>query len=179
LGLQIPCCAWLDHVSLDLAPSENGNDFSTRLRDVRPTLLFLRQLRVLCVTIPGPGFTLEGRRTDDGDPDMLSLERIPNGKKEVEIYILVRHVAQTPVGEPGREDVKESEIVLAFPVTENQEPVMKQQEVHAFLPLRCYGFKVYFLFWTQTCAEKCHGKFIIQADFMTSASREDVLADKS
>jgi hypothetical protein len=28
------------------------------------------------------------------------------------------------------------------------------------------------------CAEKCHGKFVIQADFMTSASREDVLADK-
>jgi len=76
---------------------------------------------------------------------MLSLERIRNGTRDVERYILVRHIAQTPVGEPGREDVKESEIVLAFPVTENQEPVTKQQEVHAFLPLRCYGFKVCFL----------------------------------
>lgn len=162
---------------LHLAPSENGNDLSIQLRDVRPTLLlFLRQLRVLCVTIPG--VTLEVRRTDDGDRDMVSLERILNGTREVETYILVRHMAQTPVEEPGREDVKESEIVLAFPVTENQEPVTKQQEVHAFLPLRCYGFKVCILVWIQTCAETCYGKFIIQADFMTSASREDVLADK-
>jgi hypothetical protein len=179
LGSRYPAVRGWTMFHLHLAPSENGNDLSTRLRDVRPTLLlFLRQLRVLRITIPGSGFTLEVRRTEDGDPDMLSLERILNGKRDVERYILVKHTAQTPVGEPGREDVKESEIVLAFPVTENQEPVMKQQEVHAFLPLRSYGFKVCYLVWTQTCAEKCHGKFIIQADFMTSASREDVLADK-
>ena len=162
---------------MHLAPSENGNDLSTQLRDVRPTLLlFLRQLRVLSITIPR--ITLEVRRTDDGDRDMVSLERILNGTRDVERYILVRHIAQTPVEEPGREGVKESEIVLAFPVTDNQEPVTKQQEIHAFLPLRCYGFKVYLLVWIQTRAEKCFGKFIIQADFMTSASREDVLADK-
>jgi hypothetical protein len=76
---------------------------------------------------------------------MVSLERILNGTRDVERYILVRHIAQTPVEEPGREGVEESEIVLAFPVTENQEPVMKQQDVHAFLPLRCYGFKVWLL----------------------------------
>ena len=88
------------------------------------------------------------RRTDDGDRDMVSLERILNGTRDMERYILVRHTAQMPVGEPGREGVKESEIVLAFPVTENQDPVTKQQDVHAFLPLRCYGFKVCFLVWT-------------------------------
>jgi hypothetical protein len=177
LGSRYPAVRGWTTFHLHLAPSENGDDLSTQLRDVRPTLLlFLRQLRVLCITIPG--VTLEVRRTYDGDRDMISLERILNGTRDVERYILVRHIAQTPVGEPGREDVKESEIVLAFPVTEDQEPVTKQQEVHAFLPLRCYGFKVCFFVWTQTCAEKCYGKFIIQADFMTSASREDVLADK-
>jgi hypothetical protein len=177
LGSRYPAVRGWTTFHLHLAPSENGNDLSTQLRDVRPTLLlFLRQLRAFCITIPG--VTLEVRRTDDGDRDMVSLERIVNGTRDLERYILVRHIAQTPFGEPGREDVKESEIVLAFPVTENQDPVTKQQEVHAFLPLRCYGFKVCFLVWTQTCAEKCHGKFIIQADFMTSASREDVLADK-
>lgn len=160
LGSRYPAVRGWTTFHLHLAPSENGNDLSTQLRDVRPTLLlFLRQLRILCITIPG--VTLEVRRTDDGDRDMVSLERIVNGTRDVERYILVRHIAQTPFGEPGREDVKESEIVLAFPVTKNQEPVTMQQDVHAFLPLRCYGFK-----------------FIIQGDFMTSASREDVLADK-
>jgi hypothetical protein len=78
---------------------------------------------------------------------MVTLERTQNGARDVERYVLVRHLAQTPVEEPGREDVKESEIVLAFPVTETQEPVTRQQEVHAFLPLRCYGFKVCFTIW--------------------------------
>ncbi len=178
LGSRYPAVRGWTTFHLHLAPSENGSDLSTQLRDVRPTLLlFLRQLRILRIVIPG-AVTLEVRRTDDDDRDTISLERILNGARDVERYILVRHLAQTPVGEPGREDVKESEIVLAFPVSENQEPVMKQQEVHAFLPLRCYGFKVCFLVWRQICAEKRYGKFIIQADFITSASREDVLADK-
>jgi hypothetical protein len=129
---------------LHLASSENGNDLSEQLRDVRPTLLlFLRQLRALSIAIPGvTPRSIEVRRTDDDDRDMVTLERIQNGARDVERYVLVRHLAQTPVGESGREDVKESEIVLAFPVTETQEPVTKKQDVHAFLPLRCYGFKV-------------------------------------
>ncbi len=177
LGFRYPAVPGWTTFHLHLAPSENGSDLSTQLRDVRPTLLlFLRQLRILNITTPG--VTLEVRRTDDDDRDMISLEHIQNGARDVERYILVRHLAQTPIGEPGREDVKESEVVLAFPVTKNQEPVMKKQDVHAFLPLRCYGFKVCFLVWTKTCAEKCYEKFIIQADFVTSASREDVLADK-
>ena len=131
---------------LHLALSENGNDLSAQLRDVRPTLLlFLRQLRALSIITPGvTPRSIEVKRTDDDDRDMVSLERVQNGVREVERYVLVRHLAQTPDGEPGRENVRESEIVLAFPVTETQEPVMKKQEVHAFLPLRCYGFKVCF-----------------------------------
>lgn len=134
---------------LHLAPSENGNDLSAQLRDVRPTLLlFLRKLRALSISIPATpphnAIDIEVRRTDDVDRDMVSLERIRDGEHTVERYVLVRHLAQTPEGEPGREDIKESEIVLAFPVTEAREPMQRVQDVHAFLPLRCYGFKVCF-----------------------------------
>lgn len=180
LGSTYPAVRGWTTFHLHLAPSENGSDLGAQLRNVRPTLLlFLRQLRTLSITIPGVvPRSIEVRRTDDDDHDMVSLERIQNGARDVERYVLVRHLAQTPVEEPGRENVQESEIVLAFPVTEIQEPVTKQQDVHAFLPLRCYGFKVCFPVWTQTHAETCYEKFIIQADFITSASREDVLADK-
>ncbi|KAI9442850.1 hypothetical protein BJY52DRAFT_1317510 [Lactarius psammicola] len=104
---------------------------------------------------------LQMRREGGPGDDLVSLERIDDGERKVERYVLVKHLAQTPAQEPGREGVEQSEIILAFPVTETGEPVIEKQEVHAFLPLRCYGFN-----------------FIVQADFITSASREDVLAHK-
>jgi len=46
---------------LHLAPSENGSDLSTQLCDMRPTLLlFLRQLRILSIVIPGAVTLLYG-----------------------------------------------------------------------------------------------------------------------
>ncbi|KAI9442847.1 hypothetical protein BJY52DRAFT_1317492, partial [Lactarius psammicola] len=149
---------------LRLAPSEKGTDLSAQLTGLRPTLLlFLRQLRVLNVTVPGVARhgALQMLRRDGPGDDLVSLERIDDGELKVERYVLVKHLAQTPAQEPGREGVEQSEIILAFPVTETGEPVIEKQEVHAFLPLRYYGFN-----------------FIVQADFITSASREDVLADK-
>jgi hypothetical protein len=130
---------------LRLAPSENGTELSAQLSGLRPTLLlFLRQLRALNVTVPGAGRhgALQMRRKDGPGDDLVSLERIHDGERKVERYVLVSHPAQTPAQEPGREGVEQSEIVLAFPVTETGEPVIENQEVHAFLPLRCYGFNV-------------------------------------
>ncbi|KAI9435206.1 hypothetical protein F5148DRAFT_989928 [Russula earlei] len=167
LGSQYPPVQGWTTFHLHLAPSENGNNLGEQLHDVRPTLLlFLRKLRALSITFSGlaqrSANNIEVRRIDDDARGMVSLQRTQNGRHSAERYILVKHIVQTPVEEPGRENIEESDIVLAFPVTENCEPVTKQQEVHAFLPLRCYGFK-----------------FIVQADFITSASREDVLTDRS
>ena len=52
-------------------------------------------------------------------------------------------------------------VILAFPVDEHDEPVLKQQYTYAFLPLRRVGFN-----------------FLIQADFVTQANREDVVHSK-
>jgi hypothetical protein len=133
---------------LYLSPSEDGNELSVHLRDVRPTLLlFLRKLRALGITILGVAqhgpIEIEFRRTDGPEDNMVSLERKEGKEYKVERYILVKHLAQTSAHEPAREGIKESEIVLAFPVSGGmQEPVVEKQDVHAFLPLRCYGFTV-------------------------------------
>jgi hypothetical protein len=132
---------------LRLAPSENGNDLSIHLRDVRPTLLlFLRKLRALSITTPDAAphsaIGIKVKRSDGPEDDMVTLERIEREKSKKERYMLVKHLAKTSGQEPARENVTESEIVLAFPLTETQEPVMETQDVHAFLPLRCYGFNV-------------------------------------
>ena len=170
---------------LRLAPSENGTDISAQVRNLRPTLLlFLRQLRSLNVTTQGVDRHggLQIRREDGPGDNLVSLKRINNGMLKVERYVLVRHHARTPAQEPGREGIEQSEIVLAFPVTETGEPVIKLQDVYAFLPLRCYGFNVsYFLL--SVCKHACINdilteQFIVQADFITSASREDVLTQK-
>lgn len=147
LGPRYPARPGWTTFRLQLAPSENGNDLSAQLHDVPPTLLlFLRKLRALSIAVrgvtPGGATDIEVLRIDDDDRNMVSLERIHNGEHSVEGYIIVRHLAQTTMEEPSRRNVNESEIVLAFPISEHREPVTKMQEVHAFLPLRCYGFKV-------------------------------------
>ncbi|KAJ3467638.1 hypothetical protein MRS44_005202 [Fusarium solani] len=51
-----------------------------------------------------------------------------------------------------------AEVVLAFPLTPEHEPVIESQEVFAFLPVQPAGFS-----------------FLIQSDFMTNASREHIV----
>ncbi|KAK8009461.1 hypothetical protein PG991_012012 [Apiospora marii] len=53
-----------------------------------------------------------------------------------------------------------SQIVLAFPLSETSEPIIKPQDVFVFLPVRQAGFH-----------------FLIQADFVTDAARQDVVKD--
>ena len=142
---------------LRLAPSENGTDISAQLRVLRPTLLlFLRQLRSLNVTVKGAAQYSALQISREGEPenDLVSLlKRMDGGELKVERYMLVRKFAQTPAQEPEREGIELSEIVLAFPVTETGDAVIRTQDVHAFLPLRCYGFNVSLLplsVWIQT-----------------------------
>jgi hypothetical protein len=53
-----------------------------------------------------------------------------------------------------------SQIVLAFPLSESHVPITEPQDLFVFLPVRPVGFK-----------------FLIQADFVTDASRQDVVGD--
>lgn len=66
--------------------------------------------------------------------------------------------------EPRREDVRSTEIVLAFPVSGAGHPIniqnLSNSDVFAFLPVKTCGFN-----------------FIIQADFLLTSNREDILQD--
>ncbi|KAI0977216.1 hypothetical protein F4678DRAFT_468441 [Xylaria arbuscula] len=53
-----------------------------------------------------------------------------------------------------------SQIVLAFPLSESQVPIAEPQDLFVFLPVRPVGFK-----------------FLIQADFVTDANRQDIVTD--
>ena len=63
------------------------------------------------------------------------------------------------IDEENRPGFGDSEIVLAFPVDEAGRPAgVHTQTLHAFLPVRDYGFR-----------------FLIHADFILNASRQDIL----
>ncbi|KAK1512450.1 uncharacterized protein CCOS01_14690 [Colletotrichum costaricense] len=62
--------------------------------------------------------------------------------------------------EEASQAYSKSEVILAFPISETSAPIIEPQEVFAFLPVRPVGFN-----------------FLIQADFVTEASRQDIVKD--
>ncbi|KAK0372912.1 hypothetical protein CLIM01_09734 [Colletotrichum limetticola] len=67
-------------------------------------------------------------------------------------------------GGNGRADA-ETEVILAFPLTDDYTPIIDNQPVFAFLPMMPLGFKPLLIY----------KQFIIQADFVTNSSREGIV----
>ncbi|KAF4630462.1 hypothetical protein G7Y89_g7676 [Cudoniella acicularis] len=73
------------------------------------------------------------------------------------------NLTDPPIRKEGRRrDVTSTEISLAFPINSEGAPEISTQMVHAFLPVRDFGFK-----------------FLIQADFLVTSSRQDIDESKS
>ncbi|KAF7978389.1 hypothetical protein HWV62_779 [Athelia sp. TMB] len=146
---------------LELARSENPKEMAARLVELSSSLLlFLRRLRSLSVTIK-----LGDRRLDrvivikcTHKNQLAHVEKIDNGVVSSQRFFMMKTLTPTYPDSKQRLGITKSEIILAFPINDSGEPHISPQPVHAFLPLRHYGFS-----------------FIIQADFLTSANREDVL----
>ncbi|KAF2177739.1 hypothetical protein K469DRAFT_676716 [Zopfia rhizophila CBS 207.26] len=124
-------------------------------------LIFLQKLKRVNVTIEE--FGRSDRRTYLDRQDTLN--DIANNYQIVTLHHrmtpLSYRIFRVPVRglppEPNRPDHTESEILLAFPIKDDGSPKIESQSVYAFLPIRDYGFK-----------------FLLQADFILIASREDI-----
>ena len=166
LGFVVP--EWVDetpgfvdpavtNILLPLRPDLPDGVF--RGRWFGPTLLlFLKRLKSIEYVdeVEGTGWLY--RRVGDGDAVEL------HSGPEVRRWRLARTPAAVPaaVREEKREGVTHSEVVLAFPLDgEGGADAGGEQEVHAYLPVLGYGFR-----------------FVVQADFILSSSREAVLADR-
>jgi len=128
---------------LKLCHDCNQLELTNELRTLDPRMLmFLRQLRQINILI------------DTENPFTQTLSRMPDivGPKATTVrlrqnnvvmrYIVIKHaVTQLPL-EPKRAGICDSEIMLAFPIHQNQEPLLASQQVYAFLPIRDYGFQV-------------------------------------
>lgn len=150
-----------------ILPAADGFAFSQETLDGLDArlLLFLSKLRE--ITLQRDDETVTYLRRDEEALSYLSTrtER-PNTQPKIE----ESHFVRVPVGfkmgevpDEKRPDILTSSVVLAFPVdskgTASPEP---SSQVFAFLPIRQVGFK-----------------FSIQADFILSSSREDILTDRA
>ncbi|TLD34115.1 hypothetical protein PspLS_01685 [Pyricularia sp. CBS 133598] len=137
------------------------------------TLLFLKKLRRIDITIHNDGddnmesTTLLIDTNDITHRAVLTKKRSMAGavRKTSKKYCHVTKYQTTDLPDRTYRANKESEksysnaeVILAFPITSDDVPIIEAQQVFAFLPIRQLGFK-----------------FLIQTDFVTMASREDVL----
>ncbi|RYO85251.1 hypothetical protein DL766_000105 [Monosporascus sp. MC13-8B] len=95
-----------------------------------------------------------------GDPTVVSETRAYHITKYTATDLSKNENRSLSAAEQASKSYTKSEIILAFPLTADSEPIIEHQKVFAFLPMRQMGFN-----------------FIIQADFVTQASREDVVTD--
>jgi len=129
---------------LQLARDYDTRELLSDLRSLNACLLiFLRRLRTIVVTIVGPNEQITTKELTRTEGLIEGQEAIHLSQDNTQMsYIVMRHRARNLPAEQKREGVSESEILLAFPVDENNQPKLDSQQVFAFLPIRDYGFKV-------------------------------------
>ncbi|TXC00522.1 hypothetical protein FocTR4_00008130 [Fusarium oxysporum f. sp. cubense] len=156
------------HTSDD--PEEDARQRETirlQFQDLQHTiLLFLRKLRKVQVSF-----------VDEDDTQTSSTAYSLRGSNPVTVkketfegveerqYHVTKHVAENIPKSENRTYSEEqyradssTEVVLAFPLADSGTPIVENQDVFAFLPMRPMGFK-----------------FLIHTDFVTEASRQGIV----
>jgi HSP90 family molecular chaperone len=140
------------HTSEDSEEDERRRDtIRLQFQDLQPTiLLFLRKLRKVEVSFYDSGnvqtsntvYSLHG-----SNPTTVRKET-HDGVEERK-YHVTKHVAENvprsenrTYGEEVDRTDSSAEVVLAFPLTDAGTPIVENQDVFAFLPMRPMGFKV-------------------------------------
>ncbi|KAI7498789.1 hypothetical protein KC357_g297 [Hortaea werneckii] len=138
-------------------------------------LLFLRKLRTIHVTVQDDNgdTTLACRlsRADDSvsgirhtilqrDTTISRPHKYGKNKPSTarEGFLVFQSTVKNMPAETKRQGVSETELLMAFPVDGDMKPFLRNRETFNFLPIREYGLS-----------------FVLQGDFMLSASREDIL----
>ncbi len=163
-------------MALTLSDSTKFEELASEFWDVPDTfLMFLGRLQRLSIELyhPEHSYTTthySKRETEEkGLYTTLLAKTTYKGKEgsrsEQKYYTMKSDLYNLPFDEARKDkegnSIDRATVILAFPVDEHDEPVLKEQYTYAFLPLRRVGFK-----------------FLIQADFVTQANREDVVHSK-
>lgn len=137
-------------------------DIRQQFRELEPAvLLFVRKLRRVDVTFYNEHdfqvWTTRLTRRPAGESNRVIVDRRVSGadcldevEPESHIYHVTEYTATNVARHEGRDSGSEeaspspheTQIVLAFPITAESVPVIEQQKVFAFLPIKKMGFNV-------------------------------------
>ncbi|MCD6398647.1 MAG: hypothetical protein J7L08_01895, partial [Candidatus Aenigmarchaeota archaeon] len=134
------------------------NEITEYIEEIHPSiLLFLKKLKVIEVEENDENRVKRMKRYEkDGIVEVIYNERKSHWKVIKKLFNIPQDIH-----EERRNDVNETEIILAFPLKgDHSLEASKEQFVFAYLPIREYGFK-----------------FIIHADFLLPITREDIIKD--
>ncbi|KAJ3572163.1 hypothetical protein NPX13_g5141 [Xylaria arbuscula] len=165
---------FLHQYSNPVMQNQRYNEILNQFNELQGTLLlFLRKIRKVKITFYNEAGILtseiqhslrKGERVS-----IRKTSRIGTGPEIIEkkwYYVFRETMYNVPESEnrsyangQRRADV-EAEVILAFPVTEDSIPIVEDQDVFAFLPLRPMGFK-----------------FLMHTDFVTEASRQSIVTN--
>lgn len=109
------------------------------------TLLFLRKLKQLDVSINGERKAYKLRTVDwssDFRGEMATISETTDQETKTTEYMIERLTVKHLPPDPRREAVTSSEVVVAFAIKDQITPIVKSQQVFAFLPIQNYGFPV-------------------------------------
>ncbi|KAH6697490.1 hypothetical protein F5X68DRAFT_238913 [Plectosphaerella plurivora] len=147
---------------LHLRTASDYDTVKKSLEALKPQqLLFLRSLRVIKVTAPDFQSTYNTDSQPVAQNQNAEIKTLVSddseGVKKRDYFLLRTIVKNMPTATEGRLHVSSAELVLGFPISPPEGNEHPTQNAYAFLPIRDFGFR-----------------FIIQADFVVAASREDL-----
>ena len=145
-------------------------------------LLFLKRLVRITICIHRPNQPSSeiaySYHEDKGNP-IVKLIKVsgPAGDRleTTTLYHIARRQLSNLPTDGTQKRTDKAEVVLAFPVNSNSVPVIQPQHVFAYLPLRKVGFSVCYTIVESKYRRLTKEQFLIQSDFLTQASREDVV----
>jgi hypothetical protein len=149
-----------------ILPAADGFEFSQKTLDGLDARLLLFLAKVRKIALHGDDETVTYHRLDNETSSCLFTrkERVGSKPQSEESHFVRIPVDFKMEGVPDekRPGTLTSQVVLAFPVdAKGAASIDPSSQVFAFLPIRQMGFK-----------------FSIQADFLLSSSREDILTDR-
>lgn len=129
------------------------------LKDINlETLLFLRRLKIIEIQLPEEN-SIKYQVIQKNSIDYT----LKNNEKDNYFKVIKKEFDTSSVKstEDDRSNVDKVEIILAFKIDEENNPILYESNLFAFLPVKNVGFK-----------------FCIQSDFITISSRENIDKEK-
>ena len=137
-------------MTLDLAPTVDFDNLVKQFSDPDhlpdDLLMFLSQINNLTIAIYDTVGLIS--QTDysyryEAADRKGTLTKVPlHGLPKVTYFHVIKQIYEDLPKDPARENETSAEVVLAFPIDSNSMPVIEQQHVFAYLPMRQVGFSV-------------------------------------